>query len=57
MDTPDGGGNPDYLNPVDAVSCHVLVDAVYEPRDAHYAADFGKTFAGFFSDEPNIGYS
>ena len=57
VETPDGGGNPDYLNPVDAASCRVLIDAVYEPHYAHYAADFGKTFAGFFSDEPNIGNS
>lgn len=55
VETPNGGGNPDYLNPIDAASCRVLIDAVYEPHYARYSSDFGKTFAGFFSDEPNIG--
>lgn len=50
-----GGGNPDYINPIDAESVRVLIDAVYEPHFSHYGADFGKTFAGFFSDEPGMG--
>lgn len=49
------GGDPDFLNPIDRASSRVLIDAVYEPHYARYAADFGKTFVGFFSDEPNIG--
>ena len=49
------GGNLDFLNPIDRASSRVLIDAVYEPHYVRYAADFGKTFAGFFSDEPNIG--
>jgi len=28
---------------------------VYEPHYAHYKDDFGKTIAGFFSDEPAVG--
>lgn len=55
MKTRDWGGNLDYINPIDAESVRVLIDAVYEPHWAHYAADFGKTFAGFFSDEPSFG--
>lgn len=39
----------------DPESCKVLLDAVYEPHWKHYAADFGKTIAGFFSDEPELG--
>lgn len=31
------------------------LEAVYEPHYAHYKDDFGKTFAGFFSDEPCFG--
>ena len=32
----------------------VLLDTVYEAFYARYAADFGNTFAGFFSDEPGF---
>lgn len=55
VQTPNGGGEPNYINPIDRASAHVLIDAVYEPHHARYKADFGGTFAGFFSDEPNIG--
>ena len=44
-----------YINMMDASSCHVLIDAVYEPHWEHYEADFGATIAGFFSDEPELG--
>ena len=53
--TRDWGGDPDYLNPIDADAVRVLIDAVYEPHRVRYAADFGHTFAGFFSDEPSFG--
>lgn len=53
--TRNGGGRTDYINVIDAASCRVQIDAVYEPHYAHYGADFGKTFAGFFSDEPLFG--
>lgn len=53
--TKNWGGNPDYINMVDRRSVRVLIDAVYETHYARYAADFGKTFAGFFSDEPSFG--
>jgi len=53
-----------YLNPDCIHSPHVnhlrkggagvLLDAVYEPHFAHYHAEFGKTVAGFFSDEPGF---
>jgi hypothetical protein len=55
VQTPCGGGEPNYINPIDRASAHVLIEAVYEPHYARYKADFGQTFAGFFSDEPNIG--
>lgn len=30
----------------------MLLDAVYEPHYERYKEDFGKTIAGFFSDDP-----
>jgi hypothetical protein len=53
--TVKGGGHPDYINIIDKDSCRVLIDAVYEPHYERYKDDFGKTFAGFFSDEPLFG--
>ena len=49
------GPHREYINMLDPASCRLLIDAVYEPHWAHYAADFGKTIAGFFSDEPELG--
>jgi hypothetical protein len=49
------GPHRDYINMMDPASCRLLIDAVYEPHYAHYNADFGKTIAGFFSDEPELG--
>lgn len=44
--------NPDYINMVDKESCDVLIEAVYESHYERYKDEFGKTIAGFFSDEP-----
>ena len=49
------GAHRDYINMTDPESCRVLIDSVYEPHWQHYAADFGTTIAGFFSDEPELG--
>lgn len=49
------GAHRDYINMTQRESVRVLIDTVYEPHWAHYAADFGKTIAGFFSDEPELG--
>jgi len=49
------GGRPNYINLIDMESCRVQIDAVYEPHYSRYKDDFGKTFAGFFSDEPSLG--
>ncbi|MBY0010574.1 glycosylhydrolase-like jelly roll fold domain-containing protein [Paenibacillus typhae] len=52
------GGEPHtegYLNPLDPEAVKVLISEVYESHYARYAADFGETFAGFFSDEPRFG--
>ncbi|KAB1438449.1 glycoside hydrolase family 2 [Candidatus Galacturonibacter soehngenii] len=49
------GGNPDYINIIDAESVKTLIEAVYEPHYQHYKEEFGTTFMGFFSDEPGYG--
>ncbi|MDO4285045.1 MAG: glycosyl hydrolase [Eubacteriales bacterium] len=49
------GPHRNYINMTDRASCRLLIDAVYEPHWQHYEEDFGKTIAGFFSDEPELG--
>ncbi|MCR5145187.1 MAG: hypothetical protein K6B67_07805 [Lachnospiraceae bacterium] len=53
--TRNRGPHQNYINMIDEKSCRVLIDAVYEKHFEHYADDFGKTIAGFFSDEPELG--
>ena len=55
ISTRKGLGNPTYMNMVDRESVSTLIEAVYEPHFERYKEDFGKTFAGFFCDEPPIG--
>lgn len=49
------GYHRSYINMMSAPSCRVQIDAVYEPHYKHYKDEFGKTIAGFFSDEPELG--
>lgn len=44
-----------YLNYLTAEGTQVLIDEVYESHYQRYKDDFGKTFRGFFSDEPQFG--
>lgn len=53
--TREGGGRPHYMNVISRDSVRVLLDTVYEPHYERYRSDFGSTFAGFFSDEPEFG--
>lgn len=53
--TRNRGPHRNYMNMLDREACHTLIETVYEPHYMHYAEDFGKTIAGFFSDEPEIG--
>lgn len=53
--TRKNGGRDNYMNLIDSRSVKVLIDTVYEPHYQRYHEDFGKTFAGFFSDEPELG--
>ncbi len=57
IDTPRGGEEwtKDHLNPTEAAGVDLLLSTVYEPHLTRYRADFGATFAGFFSDEPRFG--
>lgn len=53
--TRNAGIHRSYINMLEEESCRILIDAVYEPHWEHYRDEFGKTIAGFFSDEPEIG--
>ena len=53
--TYDEGARNDYINIIDEDSVKVLIEAVYEPHYARYKEEFGRTIAGFFSDEPGFG--
>lgn len=44
-----------YLNPIVPEATDVLINTVYEPHFERYGDEFGKTIAGFFSDEPRFG--
>ena len=48
------GGRADYIDVINPASVDVLIEAVYEPHWEHYKEYFGKTFVGFFSDEPGF---
>ena len=49
------GTHRSYINMMDARSCRLQIDAVYEPHYTHYKDKFGTVIAGFFSDEPELG--
>lgn len=49
-----GIANNDYVNLLQEESVKILLDEVYEPHYQRYKDDFGKTIAGFFSDEPGF---
>ncbi|MED4229170.1 glycosyl hydrolase [Neobacillus cucumis] len=54
-ETKTDGGNPKYINMIDEESVSTQLEAVYQPHFERYKEEFGKTFAGFFSDEPAFG--
>lgn len=43
---------PNYIDMINPESVDLLIDTVYETHYEHYKDKFGKTFRGFFSDEP-----
>lgn len=44
-----------YLNPIVPEATDILLNTVYQPVYDHFKEEFGKTFMGFFSDEPRFG--
>jgi hypothetical protein len=52
--TRQGNGKLDYFNILDSASVRLLLEQVYQPHYEHYQNDFGHTFLGFFSDEPEF---
>ncbi len=57
VQTREGGeeGTKDYLNPIEPEPVKAFLHYVYEEHYKHFADEFGKTIAGFFSDEPRFG--
>jgi hypothetical protein len=53
--TRNAGTRDAYINLLDKESVKMQLKAVYEPHYQHYKQEFGKTIAGFFSDEPELG--
>ncbi len=49
------GGKPGFIDMINPESVDVLIEEVYQKHYEHYKDEFGKTFAGFFSDEPPFG--
>lgn len=44
-----------YIDMLSEESCRAMIYAVYEPHFEHFGKYFGRTFKGFFSDEPSFG--
>ena len=53
--TRNAGAHDSYINMIDKRSARKQIEAVYVPHYEHYKEEFGKTLAGFFSDEPELG--
>ncbi len=43
-----------FANPLLPDSARLMIETIYEPHWEHFKDDFGKTFLGFFSDEPAL---
>src|SRR5690625_2950530 len=53
--TRNAGTRDSYINLLHKKSARKQIEAVYEPHFERYKEEFGKTIAGFFSDEPELG--
>ncbi|WP_026560655.1 MULTISPECIES: glycosyl hydrolase [Bacillaceae] len=53
--TRNAGSRDNYINMLNHKSARKQIEAVYEPHLERYKEEFGKTIAGFFSDEPELG--
>ena len=54
-ETWNGEGRPYYMNLLDKESVALNIQAVYEPHYQHLKGELGKTWLGFFYDEPEVG--
>ena len=45
----------DYVNPIDRDAVRAYINEIHEAHYAHLGEEFGKTFKGFFTDEPRFG--
>lgn len=52
--THDGAERDYYIDMCNPKSVDRLIEAVYQPHYEHFKDYFGKTFVGFFSDEPRF---
>jgi hypothetical protein len=48
-------GRKGYINVIDKEAVSFFIRTIYEPHYERYGELFGKEFAGFFSDEPELG--
>lgn len=57
VSTRNGGetGTRNYLNPIEPEPVRAFIEYVYEEHYRRYKEEFGKTIAGFFSDEARFG--
>lgn len=55
--TYNGKDRQTHCSLIDRKNVRLLLDICYEPHWEHYKNEFGKTIAGFFSDEPQMGNS
>lgn len=53
--TRQSSGRKNYCNLIDRGAVQFFLDTVYKPHWEHYRELFGTVFAGFFSDEPELG--
>lgn len=51
----DHGGRKNYMNLLDAESVGVHIEAVHKPHLENLKDELGKTWSGFFYDEPEVG--
>lgn len=54
-ETFNGEGRPYYMNLLDKDSVALNIQAVHEPHYRHLKEELGKTWVGFFYDEPEVG--
>ena len=54
VDTQAGYERPFFCDPLNPLATDLFIRTVYEPHYRRYQEEFGKTLAGFFTDEPRL---